>query len=201
MSKENKVGIQNELGIRVPLGRTLIMSTFTVSHDNPKGENPNIDLTAKKWAVWLTSQEIEIDDKKYNFIIGPDGLRSPVAVHWADPFPEIYILKDYKMVKVETDVLGTDHTNYQSGHRVSSVTKRYPGIQVENYTIIQLPPEDQGRELESAKVYFSTGPRPTLISGMKNRGFGNRLATSLWALRLTQMGHPDLPYARELHLG
>lgn len=180
MSKENKVGIQNELGILVPLGQYVLMSTFTVSHDNPHGIDPKINLTAKRCAVWLTGQEQEFNGEKYSFVIGPDGLSSPVAVRWIDFYPEIYIREGDEMVRLKTEILPTDYLNHEKGHRASSISKPYPGLK-ENYTVIRLPLEEPGRELENARRYFSLGPRPTLISGMNNR-------------------LPDVPFARELHL-
>jgi len=197
MSEEKLSGYKEKFGIRVPLGQNVIMASFTLSHDNPKGEDPIIDLTEKKCAVWLTSSEEEINGQKYNFIIGPDGLSSPVAISWGEIYPEIHIRKGDEMIKLETKNFSPTYLNHQIGHMATLIYKQYPGLR-ENYTVIRLPPESLGKELKYAQRYFSIGPISTLISGMNNRGFGNRLSTSFWALRLTQVGHPDLPFGREL---
>jgi hypothetical protein len=200
MGKEN-IGNKDELGIRVPLGHNIIMASFTLSHNNPEGKSPVIDLTAKRSAVWLTGQEEEIGGKKYNFIIGPDGLSSPIAIHWrTDLYPEIYIREHDEMIKLETENLPAAYLNHQLYHRVTSISKHYPGLGLrENYTVIHLPPNSLGKEQGIAQEYFRTnGTKPTLISGMNNRGLGNRLLTSFWALRLTQIGRPDLPFGRNL---
>lgn len=197
MSKEELSDNNENFGIRVPLGQNVIMASFTLSHDNPKGENPIIDLTAKRWAVWLTSQEEKISGEKYNFIIGPDGLSSPIAIRWADIYPEIYIRKRDEMIKLETKIFSAVYLNHQIGHRVALIYKQYPGLR-ENYTVIRLPPKSLEKKLKIAQRYFSTGPRSTLISGMNNRGLGNRLSTSFWPVSLTQIGHPDLPFGRDL---
>jgi len=197
ISKEKLSSYKEKLGVRVPLGQNVIMANFTLSHDNPKGENPTIDLMEKKCAVWLTSSEEEINGQKYNFIIGPDGLSSPVAVSWGEIYPEIHIRKGDEMIKLETKNFSPTYLNHQIGHMATLIYKQYPGLR-ENYTVIRLPQESLGKELKYAQRYFSTGLISTLISGMNNRGFGNRLSTSFWAVRLTQVGHPDLPFGREL---
>jgi hypothetical protein len=178
MNKENQIGNKDKLGILVPLGPYVVMS----SHDHPKGEDPIIDLTAKKWDVWLTGQEEEISGEKYNFIIGPDGLFSPIAIRWVNIYPEIYLRKHDEMIKLETENSSAVFLNHQIGHRVVLISKHYPESS-EDYTIIRLPLETLGRKLKIAQRYFSTGPRSTLISGMNNRD------------RLTQY----LPFGRDLH--
>lgn len=197
MSKEELSHNKDKLGILVSLGHYVVMSSFTLSHDNPKGENPIIDLTAKRWAVWLTGREEEISGEKYNFIIGPDGLTSPIAIRWADIYPEIYIRKRDEMIKLETENSSAVFLNHQIGHRVALISKRYPGLR-ENYTVIRLPPKSLGKELEIAQRYFSTDLRSTLVSGKNNRGLGNKFSTSFWPVSLTQIGHPNLPFGRDL---
>jgi len=184
------------LGINVSLGRTIIIASFLLSHSDPTGSNPNIDLTEKKRAAWLTTPKI-VNKQNYDLIIGPDGNSSQVAVFWKDGKPEIYFYINDKMTPVE-EVQQHDKVTFSNvleGTNPILIFKTYLSeILKECYTVMRLPEKKEDYRLED----FSTSiNRNTLVSGMKNRGLSS-IITSLLAVRLTRIGHLDLPFGREI---
>ena len=97
MGTEQKLGSMENLGIKEPLGPTVVIASFLLSHGDPRGEHPNIDLTAKNTAVWLTTP-VTIKGEIYDFIIGPDGIASTIAIRRSNGLPQIYFQEEDVMV-------------------------------------------------------------------------------------------------------
>lgn len=176
-------------GIEVPTGQTIVIASFLQSHGKNVSE---IDVTKRDNAVWFTTPK-EIEEQKYDFIIGPDGEASRIAIKWNHDKPEIFYMdKDLKMYKLEgteEDKIGSEEgevniVNYPSGSTTVLLHKRYDiesleKKQRETYTILRLP--DNYRLNEQIDIN-SFAAKETLVSGMNNRGFGNRLSTGWWAI-------------------
>ncbi len=194
MGAEQKLKLMENLGIEVPLGPTVIIASFLLSHNDPRGEHPNIDLTAKNTAVWLTTP-VTIKGELYDFIIGPDGIASSIVIRRNDGLPQIYSKEENMMI----DIAGIEKSelasfsNSPEGAKAQVIYKAYPkeGLK-ECYTVLTL----SGNEIEKSIDTFSPfAKKRTLISGMKNRGLSS-LSTSFWAVRITD--GRNLPFGREL---
>lgn len=189
-----KPGLMENLGIKEPLGPTVVIASFLLSHNDPRGEHPNIDLTAKNTAVWLTTP-VTIKGELYDFIIGPDGIASTIAIRRSDSLPQIYSKEEDTMI----DIAGIERSalayfsNSPEGAEARVIYKKYPKKEFrECYTVLTLP----GNETEKSIDTFSQfAEKRTLISGMKNRGLSS-LSTSFWAVRITD--GTNLPFGREL---
>lgn len=174
------------LGIKELLGPTVIIASFLLSHNDPRGEHPNIDLTARNTAVWLTTP-VTIKDELYDFIIGPDGIASSIAIKRSNGQTKMYFQKNDKMIEIE-DVKKSEaatFSNLPEGANAQVIYKRYPeeGLR-ECYTVL------------TVSGGFSPFAKKTiLISGMKNRGLSS-LSTSFWAVRITD--RTDIPFGRVL---
>lgn len=203
MGAEQKLGSMENLGMRVPIGPTVVIASFISTRDDPKGEHPNIDLTAKNMAVWLTTpktvktrnevKRIHEMSILYDFIIDADGIASGIAIRRNDG--QIYFQTSDGLTKIEDvkKIKASTFLNLPEGASAQVITKEYPnrGLQ-ESYTIITLP---GGAIRLDIKEFFPFAGKRTLISGMKNRGLNFNL-TGLWASRITDRS--NLPFGREL---
>ena len=190
MGTEQKLGSMENLGIKEPLGPTVVIASFLLSHGDPRGEHPNIDLTAKNTAVWLTTP-VTIKGEIYDFIIGPDGIASTIAIRRSNGLPQIYFQEEDVMVDI-ADIKRSElasFSNSPEGAKAQVIYKTYPKEDLkECYTVLTL----SGNEIEKFSPFAK---KRTLISGMKNRGLSS-LSTSFWAVRITN--RTDLPFGREL---
>src|SRR3990167_8542721 len=137
MEAEKKLGLKENLGIKVSVGPTVVMASFLLSHSDPRGEHPNINLTAKKTAVWLTIPKI-IGDEVYDFIIGPDGIASSIAIKRNDGQAKIYFQENSKMIKIEDMQRSETATflNLPEGANARIIYKKYPKEELrECYTV------------------------------------------------------------------
>lgn len=196
-----------ETGIKTnfPFGRTIITASFA-SHKDPHNENPQIDFSARENAVWLTYKDT-VEGQSYDFIIGPDGETSPVAIHWNKDKPEIFILEGGKMRKIE----GIDTNkkakfiNTPADTTTSLMYKKYidppnsDGNLTEFYGIMRLPaPTDVNLDhmILFPRTYAPFISKETLVSGMRNRKWLSRSSTTFWAVRVTDKS--EVPFGREL---
>jgi len=189
-----------ETGIKVyfPFGRTIITASVS-SHKDPHNENPKIDFSARENAVWLT-YEREVNGQKYDFVIGADGELSPIAVQWNNGAAEIFMEVEGEMRKIE-GLERNEKASFSAPENAdtSFVYKKYPEQYLrELYGIMRLnvnqnPEADNFTFPKTFKPYIA---KETLVSGMKNRGFGNRLSTYWWAISNTD--RRNLPFGREL---
>ncbi len=194
MGTEQKLGSMENLGIKVPLGPTVVIASFLLSHDDPRGERPNINLTAGNNAVWLTTP-VTIRGELYDFIIGPDGITSSIAIRRSGGLPQIYSKEENMMIDIagiERSELAT-FSNMPKDANAQVIYKRYLKEELrECYTVLTL----SRNEIEKSIDTFSPfAKKRTLISGMKNRELSS-LSTDFWATRITD--RRNLPFGREL---
>ncbi len=190
-----------ETGIKtgLPFGRTIITASVGSSRDH-QNEKPQIDFSARENAVWLTFNEI-VGEQSYDFIIGPDGKLSPIAIRWNDEgVPETFILDGAEMKKIE----GIDtnrkavFTNTSEDAKTALIYKNYTDPpnsdrkSTEFYGIMKLPENSNFSDPVTLQSYIT---KETLVSGMKNRG-PSIFPTSFWAVSNTDKS--DLPFGREL---
>lgn len=193
-----------ETGIKTdfPFGRTIITASVGSSKD-PQNEKPQIDFSARENAVWLTFNEI-VGEQSYDFIIGPDGKLSPIAIRWNDEgVPETFILDGVEMKKIEG--INTNRkaifTNTSEDAETALIYKNYidsPNSDrksTEFYGIMRLPGNPGTADFTFPTTFESYISRETLVSGMKNRG-PSIFPTSFWAVSNTDKS--DLPFGREL---
>lgn len=197
MGTEQKLVSMENLGMRVHIGPTVVIASFISTRDDPKGEHPKIDLKSKTMAVWLTTPKT-VGNEVYDFIIGPDGTASAIAIRRSNGLPHIYSQEEGKedtMIKI-TDIqkkMLTEFSNKPPDANVRLIHKAYFNGQLwENYTVLTLPGNENERNINEFSPF--AGKR-TLISGMKNRGLNFNL-TGLWASRITDRS--NLPFGREL---
>ena len=184
-----------ETGIKTdfPFGRTIITASFS-SHKDPHNENPQIDFSARKNAVWLTYEK-EVNGQKYDFVIGPNGEPSSIAIHWNNGVPEIFMEVEGEMQKIEE--LNRDERaifiNTPENASTFFVYKRYPKQNLrEFYGIMRLPENTDFLYPATFQPYIA---KETLVSGMRNRGL-SVFPASFWAVRITDKS--ELPFGREL---
>lgn len=194
MGAEQKLGLMENLGIKEPLGPTVVIASFLLSHDDPRGEHPNIDLTAKNTAVWLTTPKI-VNNEAYDFIIGPDGIASSIAIRRSDSLPQIYSKEEDMMI----DIAGIERSesatfsNMPKDANAQVIYKVYPKEKFkECYTVLTLSGNEIGKNIDT---FFPFAKKRTLISSMKNRGL-SFFSTDFWATRITD--GRNLPFGREL---
>ena len=181
------------------IGPTIIIASFLNTHSDPRGEHPNIDIATKRTGVWLTTPHM-IQDELYDFIIGPDGLASCIAVRRNDGKPVIVqgFSTDSISVSLVKDVESHDNatfTNIPEGEGTQSVVSKWykrDGF-VESYTVLTLPISPSDNPVNSFSPYAE---RKNLISGMNNRGFLRLVPNMAWPLRNTDKS--ELPFGREL---
>ena len=186
MGKEQAPELKENLGIRVPLGPTVVIAAFLSTRDDSQGEHPKIDLTSTSMAVWLTTPKT-VGDEVYDFVIDPDGIASAVAIRRSNG--QIYIMmteiKDAKEIETATFL------NLPEGADARVIRKVYPKQELwECYTVLTLPENGTERNINEFSQF--AGKR-TLVSGMKKRGPN---LTGLWASRMTDKS--NLPFGREL---
>jgi len=191
MGTEQKVGLMENLGIKVPLGPTVIIASFLSTRDDPLGEHPKIDLTAKNMAVWLTTPKT-VRDEVYDFIIAPDGTASAIAIRKSDG--QIYFQTSDGLTKIEgvKKIEAATFLNMPDGANTQVIRKVYPQGLWECYAVLTLPGNEDKRNINEFSPFAG---RRTLVSGMKNRGLSS-LSTFFWASRMTD--RRNLPFGREL---
>lgn len=194
MGAEHKSGLKENLGIKVPIGRTVVIASFLLSHGDPLGEHPNIDLEARTTAVWLTTR-IKVDSQEYDFIIGPDGKASVIAIQIINGQTNVLYHSNMGMRKIE-DVKRSEtatFTNLPEGAEAQVVFIEYPERLKECYTVLRLPGDDTERGIETFSPFAN---KRNLISGMKNRGW-SFFSKAFWTTRITDK--TELPFGRKLH--
>lgn len=193
-----------ETGIRTdfPFGLTIITASVASSRD-PKNENPKIDFSARENAVWLTYKKI-VGEHSYDFIIGPNGEPSPVAIHWTEGVPETFIFDGTEMKKIAGVDINekAEFINTPEGASTALIYKNYveppPNSDrktTEFYGIMRLPGSPGTVDFTFPSTFKSYIAREILVSGMKNRG-PSIFPTSFWAVSNTNRS--DLPFGREL---
>lgn len=192
-----------ETGIKTdfPFGRTIITASVGSSKDR-YNENPEINFFARENAVWLTYKKI-VGEQSYDFIIGPDGKPSPIAIRWDESIPKIFILDGAEMKKIEG--IGTNEKakfiNTPENAKPALVYKNYvdptdPDRKfTEFYGIIRLPANPGTVDFTYPATFKPYIAKETLVSGMKNRRL-SVFPTSFWAVRVT--GKSELPFGQEL---
>lgn len=186
----------DDTGIRVAVGRTIITASVA-SHKDPYNEKPTVDLSAKENAVWLTHTK-KVEGRSFDFIIGPDGTPSPIAIRWSEGVPKVYMISDRTIKRLE-EVNENDlaeFINTPAGSSVALLTKRYvqPNPEYnfrEFYGIMRMPGMANLPDQSDFRPYLS---KETLISGMNNRGM-SRYTISFLAVRATNKS--NLPFGRD----
>ena len=163
-----------ETGIKTnfPFGRTIITTSVGSSKD-PHNENPKIDFSARENAVWLTSRKT-IGDQSYDFIIGPDGEPSLIAIHWNRGMPETFILDGTEMKKIEGIKTNekAEFINTPENVTTALIYKDYINPKdidskfTEFFGVMELPIGTTFLNLSTFKPYIA---KETLVSGMKKR--------------------------------
>jgi len=184
--------------ISFPYGRTIITASVA-SHKDPHNKYPEVDFFKKENAVWFTLEK-EAADEIYDFIIGPDGKFSPIAIKWVnEKTPEFYIQKGEKMERIN-GIEENKKALVSAGpnDKTAFIHKRYPEAGfVEFYAATRLSGNRNPNALQfTDQRYSSFATKETLISGINNRGF-SRLSSSFWAIRATD--ESNLPFGRDLH--
>lgn len=186
-----------ETGIKTdfPFGRTIITASVGSSKD-PQNEKPQINFSARENAVWLTYKKI-VGRQSYDFIIGPDGKLSPIAVQWNNGAAEIFMEIEGEIRKIK-GLERNEKASFSAPENAdtSLVYKRYPEQHLkEFYGIMRLPGNPGTADFTFPTTFESYISRETLVSGMKNRG-PSIFPTSFWAVSNTDKS--DLPFGREL---
>ena len=78
--------LSENIGITEFIGPTVVIASILLAHGKKVTE---IDVNNKETAVWLTTPK-EVGGRKYDFIIGPDGKASAIAIGWNGGQPEIF---------------------------------------------------------------------------------------------------------------
>lgn len=197
--------MSENIGIEEFIGPTVVVASILLVHGKKVTE---IDVSSKETAVWLTTPK-EIEGRRYDFIIGPDGKASAIAIGWNGDQPEIFYqdkeLGLQRLDKVDTISEGKDEnqiafSNKPKGSTLALVYKTYDEEslnkrQKEAYTIVRMTNYDYMGDAIGINKFAS---KENLVSGMNNRGFGNRLSTGWWAI--SNADRHNVPFGRGLKL-
>jgi hypothetical protein len=173
------------------VGQTVIFATTV------EGKTKNLQHPTDNRGIWLTTpRKMSVIGYKNNhtvdFVIGPDGLITPVGILWNGNRPQAVIFDGVSCNIIEKQELNPPELDYIQLEGVptkgtaQTVALRYP-IQIrEINTVLRLPDDI------NPFVFFGEGEDVRqFISGSKNRGF----LTGLWTrnvtgLNLTRTGIP-----------